>query len=140
MGALDSLATLGLNLALSQQALRAQSKGLREQRDREIEQIRLRDREARREQELALKRRLAEERARAGAVGVGSSGGAADAILAGLIEESRQADAARAQASGLRIDGIREAYANRRRSSLLDFTSRWLSYGRSGGRGRSLLD
>jgi hypothetical protein len=139
MGALNSLATLGLNLALSQQAQRAQDKGLRRQRDREIEQIRARDEEARRQQDVALRRRLAEERARAGAAGVGSTGGAADAVLAGLVEEARQADAARSLQSDLRVDEIRKAYDNRRRSSLLDFTSRWLSYGRSGGRGRSLL-
>jgi hypothetical protein len=70
---------------------------------------------------------------------VGSTGGAADAVLAGLVEEARQADAARSLQSDLRVDEIRKAYDNRRRSSLLDFTSRWLSYGRSGGRGRSLL-
>jgi hypothetical protein len=140
MGALNSLATLGLNLALSQRAQRAEAKDLREQRDREIEQIRLRDAEARREAALALRRRLAEERARAGAAGVGSTGGAADAILSGLIEESRQAEAARARQAGARIDEIHQSYDNRRRSSLLDFTSRWLAYGRSGGRSRSLLD
>ncbi|MEK0081733.1 hypothetical protein [Benzoatithermus flavus] len=140
MGALNSLATLGLNLALGQQAQRVQNRSLREQRDRQIEQIRLRDAEARREQELALKRRLAEERARAGAAGVGSTGGAADAILSGLALESRQAEAARARQSALRIDEIRKAYDGRRRSNLLDFTGRWLAYGRSGGRSRSLLD
>jgi hypothetical protein len=125
MGALNSLATMGLNLALGQQAQRAQTKELRQDRDSQIREIQLRDAEARRQQEVALRRRLAEERARAGAAGVGSTGGSADAILSGLVEE------------------IRKAYETRRRSNLLDFAGRWLSFGsRSGSRlgGRSLLD
>ena len=89
MGALNSLATLGLNLALSQRAQANESKELRQERDRQIQAIRLRDAEDGRQQEQALRRRLAEERARAGGAGVGSSGGSADAILAGLVQESR---------------------------------------------------
>jgi hypothetical protein len=143
MGALNSLATLGLNLALGQQAQRAQSKELRQDRDSQIREIQLRDAETRRQQELALRRRLAEERARAGAAGVGSTGGSADAILSGLVEESRLLDASRAAQSQQQVDEIRKAYETRRRSNLLDFAGRWLSFGsRSGSRlgGRSLLD
>ena len=95
---MNSLATLGLNLALSQRAQQAQGKELSQERDRQLQAIRLRDSEERRQQELALRRRLAEERARAGGAGVGSSGGSADAILQGLVEESRQLDAARGRA------------------------------------------
>jgi hypothetical protein len=143
MGALNSLATLGLNLALGQQAQRAQSKELRQDRDSQIRAIQLRDAEARRQQELSLRRRLAEERARAGAAGVGNTGGSADAILSGLVEESRLLDASREAEAQQRIDEIRKAYETRRRSNLLDFAGRWLSAGsRSGSRlgGRSLLD
>jgi hypothetical protein len=143
MGALNSLATMGLNLALGQQAQRAQTKELRQDRDSQIREIQLRDAETRRQQELALRRRLAEERARAGAAGVGSTGGSADAILSGLVEESRLLDASRAAQSQQQVDEIRKAYETRRRSNLLDFAGRWLSFGsRSGSRlgGRSLLD
>ena len=76
MGALNSLASLGLNLALNQRAQAAEDKQLKQERDRQLKAIDLRDTEDRRQQELSLRRRLAEERARAGGAGVGSSGGA----------------------------------------------------------------
>ena len=143
MGALNSLATLGLNLALNQQAQQAESKELRQERDRQLQAISLRDAQDQRQQEQSLRRRLAEERARAGGAGVGSSGGSADAILAGLVEESRALDAERRQQSGLRIDDIRRSFDARSRRSLLDFAGRSISLGNriAGGRsGRSLLD
>ena len=111
MGALNSLATLGLNLALSQRAQANESKELRQERDRQIQAIRLRDAEDGRQQEQALRRRLAEERARAGGAGVGSSGGSADAILAGLVAgEPPAQDQARRRESDLRIDDIRSSF------------------------------
>ena len=144
MGALNSLAGLGLNLALQQQAQAGEEKWLRQERDRQLQAIRLRDTEDRRQQEQALRRRLAEERARAGGAGVGSSGGAADAVLGGLVEESRQLDAALRRESALRAQHIRADFAGRRRRSLLDFAGRSLSlgsrYGASSRSGRSLLD
>jgi hypothetical protein len=144
MGALNSLASLGLNLALQQKAQAAEDKQLRQERNRQLEAIRLRDAEDRRQQQQALRRRLAEERARAGGAGVGSSGGAADAVLSGLVEESRQIDAARQRESALRAEDIRSSFADRRRRSLLDFAGRSLSLGSGlthGSRSRrSLLD
>ena len=144
MGAYSSLATLGLNLALSQRAQQAQSKELRQERDRQLQAIQLKDNEASRQQELALRRRLAEERARAGSAGVGSSGGSADAILQGLVEESRQLDAARNRQTSQRIDTIERSYDQRRKRSLLDFAGRSVALGSRQGSGarssRSLLD
>lgn len=144
MGAYSSLATLGLNLALSQRAQQAQSKELQQERDRQLQAIQLKDSEASRQQELALRRRLAEERARAGGAGVGSSGGSADAILQGLVEESRQLDAARNRQTSQRIDAIERAYDQRRKRSLLDFAGRSVALGSRQGSttrsSRSLLD
>ena len=129
MGALNSLASLGLNLALNQRAQAAEDKQLKQERDRQLKAIGLRDTEDRRQQELSLRRRLAEERARAGGAGVGSSGGAADAILSGLVEESRLVDAARQRESGLRREDIRDSFDGRRQRSLLDFAGRSVSLG-----------
>jgi hypothetical protein len=144
MGALNSLATLGLNLALSQRAQANEAKQLRQERDRQIQAIRLRDAEDGREQQLALRRRLAEERARAGGAGVGSSGGSADAILAGLVQESRLQDQARRRESDLRVEDIRSTFDGRRKRSLLDFAGRSVALGSrfagSSRTGRSLLD
>ena len=144
MGALNSLATLGLNLALGQRAQQAESKELRQERDRQLQAVALRDAQDQRQQEQSLRRRLAEERARAGGAGVGSSGGSADAILAGLVQESRLQQQARQRESGLRIDDIRDSFEGRRKRSLLDFAGRSLTLGNramgSSRSGRSLLD
>ena len=144
MGALNSLATLGLNLALNQQAQANEAKELRRERDRQIQAIRLRDAEESRVQQQALRRRLAEERARAGGAGVGSTGGAADAILSGLVQESRLQSEARRKESALKLEDIRDTYDTRRRRSLLDFAGRSVTLGSrfdgSSRSGRSLLD
>jgi hypothetical protein len=72
------------------------------------------------------------------------SGGSADAILRGLGEESEALQSARADEARRRVDLVRDSYSRKRRDSLLDFSSRWLSAGSSalGGtqRRRSLLD
>jgi hypothetical protein len=144
MGAYTSLATLGLNLALQRQAQKNEAKDLKKERDQQVREIMAKDAEGRRQQEDALRRRLAEERARVGAAGIGGSGGSADAILRGLGEESDALQAARADEARRRVDLVRDSYTRKRRDSLLDFTSRWLSAGSSalGGttRRRSLLD
>jgi hypothetical protein len=145
MGALSSLATLGLNLALSQRAQQSQDKQLKAQRDGQIAQIRLDAAEDRRRGEQALRRRLAEQRARAGAAGVLGSGGSADAVLRGLEEESAVIQAARDAEAKARITAIRDSFGERRRRNLLSFQSRWLDAGARSllgpsGRGRSLLD
>jgi hypothetical protein len=147
MGAYTSLATLGLNLALSRQAQKNEAKQLKDERDRQVRDIVARDAEARRQQEQSLRRRLAEERARAGAAGVGGSGGSADAVLRGLEEESRAVQDARSDETARRLDLARETFGQRRRSSLLDYTGRWLSLGADalgggtgGRRRRNLLD
>jgi hypothetical protein len=145
MGALSSLATLGLNLALSQQAQQSQDKQLKAQRDQKIAQIRLDSAESRRRGEQTLRRRLAEERARAGAAGVLGSGGSADAVLRGLEEESAALQAARDAEDATRIAAIRDSFGERRKRSLLELNSRWLDAGArsllgASGRRRSLLD
>lgn len=145
MGALTSLATTGLNLALSSQAQKSQDKQLKAQRDQQIQQIQLQSAEERRQSESTLKRRLAEERARAGASGVAGSGGSADAVLRGLEEESRAVQAARDAEDAQRIAAIRETFGERRKRNLLDFSNQWLnagsrSLGGSSGRSRSLID
>ena len=67
MGGVSSLANLGLNVALSQQAAQKKNRDLEKDRDRQIAAIMRDDREAERKQASALRRRQASERARAGA-------------------------------------------------------------------------
>ena len=138
MGALNSIAALGLNAALSQQAQSARSNDLRKQQERQMRELQLRNAEEQRQQDRALQRRIAQERARAGAAGVGSTGGAADAIVRGLTEEADQESAARVQLLGQQVDALRDSYRQRRQRSLLDGAERLVSLGRASG-GRSLL-
>jgi hypothetical protein len=120
MGALSSLATIGLNLALAQQAAQRQSRAINTERNRQIEEIRQRDEEARRQEEEALRRRLAAQRARAAAAGVGGPGGSSEAVLRGLTEESQAALQAREELSGGRIADIRQRAQRSRRRNLLE--------------------
>ena len=134
MGALSSLATMGLNMALSSQAQKSEDKQLKVQRDQQVAQIQAQSAEDRRKSDTALKRRLAEERARAGAAGVGGSGGSADAVLRGLEEESAALQAARDAEDAQRIAAIRDTFGERRKRNLLEFSSQWVDTG-----SRSLL-
>jgi hypothetical protein len=144
MGALSSLATVGLNLALAQRAAQQQSREVRSDRDRQVAAIRERDEQERREQDAELRRRLAAQRARAGAAGVGGSG-SAGAVLRGLIEEAAAEDQERALTSSRQIAELRRSASQARRSNLLDLAggvggSSAALLGRSSGRLTSLLD
>ena len=144
MGALSSLATVGLNLALAQQASQQQSRSIKGERDRQIEAIRRRDEQQRREQEEQLRRRLAAQRARAGAAGIGGSG-SAGAVLRGLVEEAEADEQFRAATSSRQIADIRRDARGQRRSNLLDLaggagTGAASLLGRSSGRLFSLFD
>lgn len=143
MGALSSLATVGLNLALAQQAAGRQSDETKAERNRQIQAIRQRDEEQRRQQEEALRRRLASQRARAGAAGVGG-GGSADAVLRGLVEEADATEQARTATSNRQISEVRRSAGRSRRNNLLDLaggagTSALSLFGRRSGL-NSLLD
>ena len=144
MGALSSLATVGLNLALAQQASQQESRAVKAERDRQIAAIRQRDEEQRREQEDLLRRRLAAQRARAGAAGVGGSG-SAGAVLRGLVEEAQAEEQFRTATSNRQIADIRRDASRQRRNNLLDLaggagTGAASLLGRSSGRLFSLLD
>lgn len=147
MGALSSLATTGLNVALQQQAQAAEARRQAATRDRQIKEVLANDAESRRQSDAALQRRLAQERARAGARGVGGVGGvggAIDAVTAGLTQETQATEAARSAQAARRVQAIRDRYASRQSSNLLDFGNQLLGgttdlLGSLGGSRRSLL-
>jgi hypothetical protein len=120
MGALSSLATVGLNLALAQQGSKRQSRSIDAERDQQIKAIQAQDEEARRREQEQLRRQLAAERARAAAAGV-SRGGSAQAVLRGLIEESAAGDQAAQERSALRIGDINRSANRAQQRNLLDF-------------------
>ena len=131
MGSVSSLASLGLNLALQRQAQRAQDKNLEQDKQQQLRDIMAKDTETRRQQDAALQSQLARTRARFGAANVGGTGGSADAVLAGLQQESQLEQAAQSDATSRRLALVNDTFANRQRQNLLDSTSRWLDLGSS---------
>jgi len=140
MGAFSSLATTGLNLALSQQAAANQASDARKERDRQIRELQARSREEIRKRHEELRRRLAAERARAGAAGVTTTGGSSDAVLRGLVERTNAADRATSNTVGRQINELRQSARSSRRDSLLNFAGGFTNslLGTSGN--ASLLD
>ncbi|MCS7267591.1 MAG: hypothetical protein NZ704_05970 [Geminicoccaceae bacterium] len=120
MGALTSLATLGLELALAHRAREDRKDRFEDHKRAEIRRIEAAEAEERRREQAALARRLAQERARAGALGISAAGGSFDAVLRGLEEESRALRAARDRETRARIELVRARHAARGRRSLLD--------------------
>jgi hypothetical protein len=144
MGALSSLASIGLNLALAQQASQRQARDINAERNRQVQAVQQRDAELQRQQEETLRRQLAAQRARAGAAGV-SGGSSANAVLRGLTEAATAAEQARAAESNSRIAGIQRSASSSRSRNLLDLvggaTGSSLSLlGQTTGRRISLLD
>ena len=145
MGALSSLATVGLNFALAQRSANRESSAINADRNRQIAEIQARNQEARREEQAQLARRLASQRARAGAAGVGGAGGSSSAVLRGLVQESEAELQAQEAQSARRIGGIRQNASDARRRNLLDLVgtatrSGLGSLGRGSSRRSSLLD
>lgn len=138
MGGMSSLASLGLNLALGQEAARREGTQLKKERDQQLAAIMRDDREAERQQATALRRRQASERARAGATGTATTGGSIDAILRGLEREAELDGAARREATNARVQQIRDTFGTRRRNNLLTATNRLLGSS-SSTIGRNLL-
>lgn len=144
MGALSSLATVGLNFALANRSARREARSIDAERDRQIAEIQARDAEVRREEEARLRRRLAAERARAGAAGIIGRGGSSEAVLRGLVEESEAGLSAEERQSALRIQEIRTRAGDARSRNLLDLVGNTASgglrtLGRAAGRRTSLL-
>ena len=144
MGALSSLASIGLNLALAQQASERQGRDVNAERDRQIQAIRQRDEEQQRQQQDTLRRQLAAQRARAGAAGV-SGGSSANAVLRGLTEEATAVEQARAAGSNSRIADLQRSASSSRSRNLLNLVggatgSSLSALGQSTGRRLSLLD
>ncbi len=138
MGGTSSLASLGLNLALGQEAARRENKDLEKERDRQIASIMRDNREAERQQATALRRRQASERARAGATGTATTGGSLDAILRGLERDAAFDRAAKRDATNARVQQINDSFGTRRRNNLLTASNRLLGSS-SATVGRSLL-
>jgi hypothetical protein len=142
MGAYTSLATLGLDLALSQAGQRGRSDQLAKEQSQQESDILASDAVAQQQQQAAVAQRMAAERAQMGAAGVGATGGSADAVLSGLQDQADLGQEALNAQTTSRLDQVQQAFDERQRANLLDFSNQWLGAGSSllGGSGRSLLD
>ncbi len=142
MGALSSLASVGLNLALADQAQRRQSRTINAERDQRVDAIERRNAEEQRKIEDRLRRQLASQRARAGAAGIGGSA-SSNAILRGLVEEASTIDQTRQQEASQSVDTINRNARNARRNNLLELANSSARRGvslLSRGSGSSLFD
>ena len=131
MGGLSSLATVGLNLALSQEAYKRENKALDKERKRQVAAIQAQDAALAKDGADALKQRLASVRARAGAAGLSTSGGSIDAVMRGLEQEAADGLAAASDKASGRIEDLRESTAARKKRNLLELSNTWLDIGNS---------
>ncbi len=142
MGGISTLASLGLNAALQREAQKRADRNLRREEKRRRKELLQRFEAEARKSDQALRRRLAAERARAGAAGV-ATGGSFDAILRGLESEAERRLKERRDALALDLDALSARFGSRRRRNLLERSTGLLGLGRRalGGFGsrRSLL-
>ena len=142
MGALGSLATVGLNVALANEAQRRQRRQINNQRDEDVDKIERRRADEQRRDADRLRQQLARQRARAGAAGLGNSA-STTAVLRGITQEVSAADRARREEAAQAIESINRNARSARRNSLLDIASTTArsSFSQTSGRQRrSLLD
>ena len=145
MGAFSSLATLGLESALAEASNSAERERLRQDQRQRTRGVVADAAEEDRRQRQALARRLAQERARMGAMGVGTTGGSSDAVLRGLTDEADAARAARQLEVKQKLDSIRQLYSQQQKRNILESNDDWLNLatrlgGSSQQRRRNLLD
>lgn len=127
MGAYSSLATAGLNYTLEREAQKQAARDARRDREQTADALRRREAETARQQQQALSRRLAEERARAGASGTATRGGSIDAILRGLEDDASSSSASRQRDLTARLGSLDSQLSERNRRNLLAFNQRWLN-------------
>jgi hypothetical protein len=143
MGAATSLATLGLSAVLGQQKKARSNELIEADRVRSAQELKLQQQIEKRKREQQLAKALATTRARAGSSGVGSFGGAANAIAAGLSRQARTEQAQSDAQLRLTLQGNDTRAALRQRNNLLDQQGSLLTQGvrtLGGIAGRSLLD
>lgn len=119
MGGLSNLATLGLNIALQQQAQKRRAARISREAQAQRQELVARLAEQQRRTDELLREQLARARARAGAAGV-ANGASFDAILRGL---EQQADASKSAAQAefaADLNRLRERLTLARRRNLLE--------------------
>ncbi len=142
MGAVSTLANIGLNAATSRARSQAASRATAQDRDLRVAEVQARDAADRQSREQRLRELLARQRASAASSGIGGAGGSAAAVRRGLQQRAATEDTLAAQERDMAIHGIRTRAASQMRRNLLETDSRLVQQGFGGalGIGRSLLD
>ncbi|HFD16384.1 MAG TPA: hypothetical protein ENJ38_08785 [Rhodospirillales bacterium] len=129
MGGISTLASLGLNAALQREAQKRADRNLRKEEERRRKELLRRFEAQTRRTDEALRRRLAAERARAGAAGI-ATGGSFDAILRGLQSEAERRRKEQRDALALDLAALGDSFGTRRRRNLLERGTGLLGLGR----------
>ncbi|MGF1475215.1 MAG: hypothetical protein ACFB6S_06580 [Geminicoccaceae bacterium] len=141
MGALSSVASIGLQAAAAGRAAKRETKKLNDQRDKQLAEIQRRDNEARIRRQRSLREASARAKARAAGAGLGGAGGSASAILDGLRKAATDEQARSDKERDKMVDELFRSTSKAKKRSLLDRTSGFVtrSFGGS-SRGPSLFD
>ncbi len=142
MGAVSTLANIGLSAATSRARNRSASQAIATDRDLRVAEVQAGDAADRQVREQRLKELLARQRALAASAGTSGAGGSAAAVRRGLQRKASTDDELAVQERDRAIYGIRARAASQTRRNLLESDTRLMQQGVSGafGIGRSLLD
>ncbi len=142
MGALSTVANIGLNAAMSRSKAKDNSAEIKAEAERDIAEVKARDAAERKQRERKLKESVARQRAMSASAGTGGAGGSAAAVRRGLEERTLEDDALAVQERELAIENIRARADARRRRNLLDAQSQTARQAVGGALsiGKSLLD
>jgi len=124
MGAFSSLASIGLDAAMSRSSSSADNAAIKAEAERDIAEVRQRDAADRKQRQRELRERVAKARAAAASAGTGSAGGSAAAVRRGIEEKLLEEDALAAQKRELAIRNIRARSGAKQNRNLLDSRNR----------------
>ncbi|MFW5680290.1 MAG: hypothetical protein ACOCYE_09660 [Pseudomonadota bacterium] len=142
MGAVSTLANIGLNAAASRSKATNASRAIATERDLKVAEVEERAAADQKLRAQRLKELLARQRATAASSGAGGAGGSAAAVRRGLYRKAETDESLAARERNLAIHGIRSRAASQTRRNLLESNSRIVQQGVTGmfSAGRSLLD
>jgi len=124
MGALNSLANVGLNAASSRSKTGQENRLIQAEAERDIADVRAKDAADRKKRERELRQRLAQARAASASAGTGSAGGSAAAVRRGIEGALLEEDALAVQERERAIENIRARAGARKQRNLLDSRNR----------------
>jgi ribosomal protein L29 len=142
MGAISTLADVGLNAALSRSTAKDRSKELAAEAERDVTAIRAKDAAERKQRAAALKESLARSRALAATAGTGGASGSSAAVRRGIRDKALDEDAQSVQEREFAISNVRARADARRERNLLESRNKTTrqAFGGAVSVGRSLLD